>query len=69
MGRDDETVTYAMAGLQLQLDGPADAWIVRNATLPDGWATLSFERVMLGGEAYRLEAAHGARAVLQLVAV
>lgn len=56
---------YALAGLQAKMNAPAEAWLVRNATLPAGWDALSFGRVELGGAAYRLEVAHGARGRLQ----
>ena len=52
---------YGLVGLQARLCGPADAWIVRNATLPDDWDSLSFGRVMVGGTAYGVDAVHGMR--------
>lgn len=42
----------------------AEAWLARDAALPEGWDTLSFGRVELGGAAYRLEARHGQRGTL-----
>lgn len=56
---------YALAGVQAKMGKVGAAWIVRNATLPSGWDSLSFGRVELGGDtAFRLDVAHGAHATL-----
>ena len=55
---------YALAGVQAKMSKVGAAWIVRNATLPSGWDSLSFGRVELGGDTFRLEVVHGARATL-----
>ena len=55
---------YGLVGVRAKMGQSAEAWLIRNATLPEGWESLSFGRVVLGGSAYRLDAAHGARATL-----
>ena len=61
------STVYSMTGLELGPRGdPAapDSWLVRNASLPQGWDAISFGRVWLGGQAFSLDALHGSRAAL-----
>jgi hypothetical protein len=51
----------------MNLSTVPDSWLARNVTLPDGWAGISFGRVMIHGEPYQLEARHGERATLKAI--
>ena len=61
------STVYSMTGLELGPRGDPAApgsWLVRNASLPEGWDAVSFGRVWLGGQAFSLDAQHGSRATL-----
>ena len=55
-----QTVLTAMTGIRFE---PGN-WTKYEACLPEGWSRIEVDRVYLGGQAYRLEAVHGKKAVL-----
>lgn len=52
-------LTYGLAGLGID-DGPPEAWPRRPVVLPDGWKSISVERLWVRGRPARLIARHGA---------
>jgi len=55
-----QAVLMGMTGIRFE---PGN-WTKYKACLPEGWSKIEADRIYLGGQAYRLEAVHGKKAVL-----
>lgn len=58
-----QAVLFGLTGLRVS-DGPQENWVVGLASMPDGWAGLSVERLWLQGQEWSMSSKHGSKTVL-----